>query len=58
MVRDEANARKTGCYKTMGIPKYCLCPPENYLKKNSRAPITIRPPAGKQIAELYPIKII
>jgi len=43
-VRDEARCNKVGCYRTMGTPKECLCPPDNYLRKNSRAPITIRPP--------------
>ncbi|ODN06266.1 Enkurin [Orchesella cincta] len=49
MVRNQAYCNKTGCYKTMGVPKACLCPPQNYLKKNSRAPITIKPPAVPRI---------
>lgn len=41
-VKKEAACKKTGCFRTMGIPHVCLCPPQNFLKKHSKAPISIK----------------
>ncbi|CAG7834203.1 unnamed protein product [Allacma fusca] len=55
MVRRENQCKKTNC-KTMGPPVVPLCPPEHYLKKHSRAPISIRPPAVPKV-QLMPVPV-
>jgi len=47
MVKSDVCCHKSGCYRTMGLPQVCLCPPQNFLRKQSRAPITVRVAASK-----------
>jgi hypothetical protein len=55
MVRRENESKKKNC-STMGPPVVPLCPPEHYLKKHSRAPISIRPPAVPKV-QLVPVPV-
>ncbi|CAG7834202.1 unnamed protein product [Allacma fusca] len=56
MVRKQSMCNKKGCNRTMGPAIVPLCPPEHFLRKHSRAPISLRPPAVPQV-QLCPVPV-